>query len=124
MLLDVARHQPAFLGLDVRLLEAGEIHVGPGQRNAGGLLVLLEPGRVDAVDLVEVIVEPARVEGRFAEHVGQIDVVERKHFADDVENAVGQNRPHLLELFEQALEDAAFDDGLAFLGRAGTKLKA
>ena len=54
--------------------------------------------------------------GRFAQHFRQVDVVERKHFADDIEDAVGQNRAHLLQLFQQALKDAAFDDGLAFLG--------
>ena len=68
------------------------------------------------VDLVEVFVEPPGVEGRLAEHVRQVDVVDRQHFADDVEDAVGQNGPHLFELFEQAFEDAALDDGLAFLG--------
>ncbi len=59
--------------------------------------------RVDAVDLVEVLVEPARVVGRFAQHLGQVDVVERQHFADDIEDAVRQDRSHLVELLQQAL---------------------
>ena len=110
VLLDVARHQPAFLGFGVRRLEAGEIHVGARQGDAGGLLVLEQPCGVDAVDLVEVFVQPPRIVGGFAQHLGQVDVVERQHLADDVEDAVGQHVPHLLELFQQPLKDAAFDD--------------
>ena len=59
MVFDVPRHQPAFLGFGVGLLEAGEIDVRPGQRKAGGLLVLLQAWGVDAGDLVEVVVEPS-----------------------------------------------------------------
>ena len=123
MLLDVARHQAAFLGLGVRLLEAGEIHVGPRQGDARRLLVLLQPDRVDAVDLVEVVVEPPGVEGGLAEDVRQVHVVDRQHLADDVEDAVGQHGPHLFELFQQAFEDAALDDGLALLGVAGDEVE-
>ena len=54
---------------------------------------------------------------------GQVHVVDRQHLADDVENAVGQHGPHLFELFEQPFEDAAFDDGLAFLGLAGHEIE-
>ena len=39
LLLDVLGHQPAFFDFQVPLLEAGEIHVGAGQGDAGGLLV-------------------------------------------------------------------------------------
>ena len=69
VLLDVAGHQPAFLGLGVRLLEPGEIHIAAREGDAGGLLILPQPGRVDAVDLVEVVVEPPGVEGGLAEDV-------------------------------------------------------
>ncbi|MDP2707627.1 MAG: hypothetical protein Q8O70_09020, partial [Burkholderiales bacterium] len=53
--------------------------------------------------------------GRFAQHLRQIDIVERKHFADDIENAVGQNRAHLFQLLQESGEDFSFNDVLAFL---------
>ena len=78
MLLDIARHQPALLGFGVGLLEPGEVHIRPRQGDAGGLLILPESGRVDAVDLVEVVVESPGVERRLAEHIRQVDVVDRQ----------------------------------------------
>ena len=48
------------------------------------------PGR-GAVDLVQVIVEAAGVEGGLAEDVRQIDVVDRQDLPDDVEHAVVQH---------------------------------
>lgn len=57
----VTRHEPAFLALNVRALKAGEIHVGAGQRNAGGLLILSEPRGVNLLNFVEVFLKTAWV---------------------------------------------------------------
>ena len=67
--------------------------------------------------------KPPWIVGGLAQHVGQVDIVERQHLADDIEDAVGQHRAHLVELFQQALEDAAFDDGLAVLGLGGDEVE-
>src|SRR5262245_10901844 len=42
LILNVAWHKPSLLGLDVGALEGGEIHVGAGEGDAGGLLILEE----------------------------------------------------------------------------------
>ena len=83
--------------------------------------ILLEPGRVDAVNLVEVVVEPPGIERGLTQHIRQVDVVDRQNFADHIEDAVIEDGPHLFELFEKPLQDAALDDGLPLLGSAGRR---
>src|SRR5439155_15221914 len=97
-------------------LEAGEIDVGTRERNAGRLLVLGESRRVNLLNFVEIFLKSAWVVGSVAQHLRQIDIVERKHFADDIENAVGQNRAHLFKFFEESCEDSSFNDVLPFPG--------
>ena len=43
--------------------------------------------RVDLLDAIQVFLEPARVVGRFAEYLGQVDIVEGQDFADDIEQS-------------------------------------
>ena len=78
--------------------------------------------RIDLVDPVEILFEPPRFVRRFAEHFRQVHVIERKHLADDVEDAVIQGHSHLVELMEQALQDAPLDNRLAVLGVAGHEI--
>ncbi len=106
-----------------RLLESGEVHVAAGQGDAGRLLVLAQLVRVDPVDLVEVVVEPARIDGRFAEHFRQVHVVQRQHLADHVEHAAGQRGLHGFQLLQQAFENPALDDGVAVFARGGDEVE-
>ncbi len=123
LVLNVTGHEAAFLGFDVGALEAGEVHVGAGEGDAGGLLVMQEELRVHLFDAVEVFLKAAGVVGGFAENVGEVDVVEREHFADDIEDAVGEDLAHLVELLQEPGEDAAFDDVLALLGLGGDEVE-
>ena len=81
----------------------GEIDAALRERDASRLLVLLEPLGVDALDLVEVVVDVLRVVCRLAQHLLEVDVVELEQLADDVEDAVAERLLDLVELLEQAL---------------------
>jgi hypothetical protein len=54
--------------------------------------------------------------GGFAQHFRKVHVVQRQHLADDIEDAIGENGAHLIEFLQKPLKDAAFNNGLAFLG--------
>ena len=114
--LDVPRHEPPFFRFEVCLRERREVHMRSGQGDAGGVLVQLELVRIDSLDGIEVVVEAAWFVGDFAEHVRQVDLVQRQHLADDVEYTVTQCFAHPVQLAQQALEDASFDDRFAILG--------
>src|SRR5262249_54859372 len=49
--------------------------------------------------------------------------VDRQHFTDDIEYAVSQDRTHLFKLFKKSLENAAFDNRLAFLRGTGHEVE-
>ena len=50
-----------------------------------------------------------------AQHVGEVNVVEREDFSNHVEHPVGEHSAHLVELLQEAFENSPFDDGLALL---------
>ena len=68
LLFNVLRHQPAFFDFEIAALKAREIDVSAGQCDACCLLVLLEPVGIDAIDLFEIVIEPARIEGCVSKH--------------------------------------------------------
>ena len=123
VLLDVLRHEATLFRFGIGVLEGREIDVRTCQGDARGFLVVEKPGGIDLVKLVEVLIQPTRIVGGFAEHFRQVHVVEREHLADYVEDAVGKDRPHLLQLLKEAFQNAALDDWLAILGFSGYKIE-
>src|SRR5262249_43602030 len=121
--LDVAWHQAALFYLQIACLEAGKIHIGAGQRDTCGFFVLLQAIRIDTVDLFNVLFQTARVVGDVAEHLRQVDVVEREDFANDIEDAPFQSIAHLVELLQEPMQNVSLDDRLALFRVGGDKVK-
>ena len=70
--LDIARHEPSFLGFQIGLRECREVHMPTRQRDARRFFVAVKKLGVDAVDRVEVVVQPPRLVGHLAQHVWQV----------------------------------------------------
>ena len=113
---DIAGHEPPLLDLKVPPLEAAEVDMRACQRDAGGLFVLRELVRVHAVDLIDVLIQAPRVVRGFAQHLGQVYVIQRQDLTDDVEDATFERLIHLLKILQESVKDATLDDWLALFG--------
>src|SRR2546421_794282 len=123
LFLHVTWHQARFLGLDIGALEAGEVHVRAGQRDASRLLVLGKARWINLFDFVQIFFKAPGVVSSFAQYLRQIDIVEREHFTDDIENAVSENRTHLFKLLQKPGQDFSLNDVLAVLGLRRDEIK-
>ena len=107
--LDVLRHEPAFLAGEVTLAHPLHVNVPPGQRDAGGLLVLLVLLGGHAVDLRLGGVDAGRVEQGVLDQPLEVDAVEGEQVADDVVDAPLQRGLHRLQLGVQPFEQLPLD---------------
>ena len=122
--LDIAGHETALFRFEVGLGEGVEVYMRPRQRNAGGLLVAFQGAGVDALNEVEMSVQPAWLVGHVAQHLRQVHLVEREHFADHVEHSVAQGAAHALQLVEEPFENAALNHRLAVLRLSGHEVES
>ena len=86
--LDVPRHESPFFRFQVCLGERRAVHMRPCQGDPCRLFVQIELLWVDPVDCIEVVVEAPGLVRRLAEHVREVDPVQRQHFADDIEHPI------------------------------------
>ena len=113
--LDVTRHEPPLFRFQIRPREGREVHVRPRQGDTGRVLVTPKQFRVDLLDYVEIVVEAPRLVRHFTEHVREVDLVQGKHFADDVEHPVPERGPHPVQFAQKPFQDAALYDRLPIL---------